>query len=788
VSLVAVVTAPGEESVAESSAYAYRVFLSYSDRDKAWARWLQAALENFPIDKALVGRETQAGPVPRTLRPIYRDCETAAAGGTLNDRTLAALRKSQHLVVLCSPQAAKSHRVNEQIRRFVAMGRADRVISVVIDGEPGTARECFPPALRPQSGLDRPLIDRRGEPAMADAWLARDGRKRTECKVAAALLCLGLDEVERRTGVIRRRRTRVRCSGIIAAVVALSLACDLGLVWTRSVLSRNEARLDLVVDRAAMLADGMVKVSRKFGILRALSVPVLERSERLLLDLAAFGRDGPRRTIREASMRIESARRYAALGRFELSASRLAETERLLLALTGEAGNSVWRRELPVLYARLGAAQRAQARFQDALASYRSSLAITERLASDPGNVDRQHELALRYLEVGDAHLDLGALRAALTSYNSGLIVAEYLAAVDSGKARWQHDLLLAHEKIGDAMRLRGDLAGALASYNESRAVAERLIAGDPVEVEWQHSLLRSRIRIADVLASEGRSDEALAGYRAGNAIATRLLLADPDSAERQRDLGVGHERIGAVLEARGEFDAALVEYRLALTIARRVADADPDNASWQHDLAIAHRHVGDLARSHGALGETLEHYAASHEVVRRLAAADPGHASRQYDLGASHARMGAVLEARGDLAAAITEYEACVRIGSGFAAGDPDNARTQSDLAVSYQKLAALHHRLGRSAQALLALRQGRVLMDALRARTPESEQWREGLAYFEDRIAALEGRGRALTTAGVAAAVTPTAASVSGATNDLPRVPAAVAHDRENQESIFP
>jgi hypothetical protein len=44
--------------------------LSYSHRDKAWAKWLHAALEGYRIEKDLVGRETPVGPVPKTMRPI----------------------------------------------------------------------------------------------------------------------------------------------------------------------------------------------------------------------------------------------------------------------------------------------------------------------------------------------------------------------------------------------------------------------------------------------------------------------------------------------------------------------------------------------------------------------------------------------------------------------------------------------------------------------------------------------------------------------------------------------
>jgi hypothetical protein len=135
--------------VAEPTQFKYRAFLSYSHRDKAWAKWLHAALESYRIDKDLYGRATTAGPVPKTLRPIFRDREDFSAGHSLTEHTLAALDAAQFLIVVCSPNAAQSGYVNEEVRRFKLLGRAARVIPVIVDGEPGNpARECFPPALR----------------------------------------------------------------------------------------------------------------------------------------------------------------------------------------------------------------------------------------------------------------------------------------------------------------------------------------------------------------------------------------------------------------------------------------------------------------------------------------------------------------------------------------------------------------------------------------------------------------------------------------------------------------
>src|SRR6202050_4141730 len=128
--------------------FEYRAFLSYSHRDTAWAKWLHKSLESYRIDKDLVGRETAHGPVPKTLRPIFRDRDDFSAGHSLTEQTLAVLEASQFLIVICSPRAAQSQYVNEEIRRFKALGRAACVIPVIVDGEPGDpSRECFPAAV-----------------------------------------------------------------------------------------------------------------------------------------------------------------------------------------------------------------------------------------------------------------------------------------------------------------------------------------------------------------------------------------------------------------------------------------------------------------------------------------------------------------------------------------------------------------------------------------------------------------------------------------------------------------
>jgi hypothetical protein len=95
------------------------------------------------------------------------------------------------------------------VRRFKILGRAARVISVIVDGEPADpARECFPPALRFKVAADGAITDKREEPIAADARGQGDGKEIAKQKVVAALLGVGLDEILRRAERARKRRNR----------------------------------------------------------------------------------------------------------------------------------------------------------------------------------------------------------------------------------------------------------------------------------------------------------------------------------------------------------------------------------------------------------------------------------------------------------------------------------------------------------------------------------------------------------------------------------------------------
>src|SRR5580700_10569510 len=112
----------------------YSAFISYNHNDKREAGWLHRALETYRIPRRLRGRETPLGPLGSRLPPVFRDREELAASPDLAQSVRDALEVAGSLIVICSPNGARSQWVNEEIRAFTALGRRDRIQCLIVGG------------------------------------------------------------------------------------------------------------------------------------------------------------------------------------------------------------------------------------------------------------------------------------------------------------------------------------------------------------------------------------------------------------------------------------------------------------------------------------------------------------------------------------------------------------------------------------------------------------------------------------------------------------------------------
>src|ERR1700733_3190336 len=191
----------------------YWCFLSYSMADFGAAARLQRFLENYRLPGNLAHQVTPPPGLSPIIRPIFRDLTHLAASPQLSEALKDALRQSAKLVVLCSPKAAASGWVNDEIKYFQSLGRSSAVYPVIIAGEPNSNNaetECLPIALRGN--------DRANQPFLVD--LRQRDFKSGALRLIAGLHSLSLDDLVRRH--IQRRRKLI-AAGLAASFFLAAL-------------------------------------------------------------------------------------------------------------------------------------------------------------------------------------------------------------------------------------------------------------------------------------------------------------------------------------------------------------------------------------------------------------------------------------------------------------------------------------------------------------------------------------------------------------------------------------
>lgn len=201
---------PQNEFVNQGIGFEYYAFISYKREDEKWAKWLQNKLMTYKLPAAL---RKEIPRLPKRIHPVFRD-KTDLGPCILTEGLRKELERSQYLIVVCSPKAAKSEWVGKEIDAFSGMGRADRIIPFIVEGEPNSNndRECFHPVIKEKI------------PETLGINVNEIGKQQAFVKVAAKLLDLRFDAL---WGRFQREQRKQR---FFAAAVALVCLVGAGFV------------------------------------------------------------------------------------------------------------------------------------------------------------------------------------------------------------------------------------------------------------------------------------------------------------------------------------------------------------------------------------------------------------------------------------------------------------------------------------------------------------------------------------------------------------------------------
>ncbi len=123
--------------------FVYDAFISYrhTELDKFVAENLHKQLESFRLPKNIA--KSRKGEKTKIER-VFRDKEELPLTSDLNDPIMTALHNSEWLIVICSPRLRESLWCKKEIETFVKLRGRERVLAVLIEGEPS---ESFPDEL-----------------------------------------------------------------------------------------------------------------------------------------------------------------------------------------------------------------------------------------------------------------------------------------------------------------------------------------------------------------------------------------------------------------------------------------------------------------------------------------------------------------------------------------------------------------------------------------------------------------------------------------------------------------
>jgi tetratricopeptide (TPR) repeat protein len=514
--------------------YKYWAFISYSSKDKNWAKWIHHSIETYGIPTRLVHHTTPLGePAPPRFRPLFHDRSELPASDNLGAEIESALKSSRYLIVVCSPDAAKSRWVNKELKTFQSLGRDGRVFALIVKGIPnsGDENECFPPALRVK------------EPIAADVRPDGDGKLNAKLKLLAGMLGVGFDSLKHRD-----TRRRLRALEILLSIVIL-VAIGFGSL--------------------ALYAEHQ----------RIKAVKARQQAERILEYLLIDIRD-----------------KLRPIGRLDIVQDIQRQVEAYYKDLGTRDGGVEGLRNREIAFNNNGDRALEQGDTSGAMNNYHEAFILAQQLFStNPSALFLKRDLSVSYMKIGKVFQVQGDIPNALKEFHLAMVIREELIAVDSTNTNLLWDLSSTHGSIGQTLLTKDDFSGALIEIKKALNIIEHLSNSDPSNINWKYELSVYSDMLAITLRSLGNIKESIIAHKKGINVMQTIVSSDSNNVKYKVAFSGMQNNLGSTFEQQNDLMGALHEYKAAFEIIEQLCLSDPSNLVWRRIMAQIQDNVDRL-------------------------------------------------------------------------------------------------------------------------------------------------------------------------------------------------
>jgi tetratricopeptide (TPR) repeat protein len=245
----------------------------------------------------------------------------------------------------------------------------------------------------------------------------------------------------------------------------------------------------------------------------------------------------------------------------------------------------LWREELLLslegtLTKDLGLLYQAKGEWDRAIAYYKRSLALKEKVGDEYGMAPTFHDLGLVYQYKGN-------LDKAIECHERSLAIVEKIGD--------EYGMSCIFNSLGGVYQAKGEWERAIECYERNLAIHEKV--GD------EHEMVGTLNNLANVYQARGEWERAIECYECSLAIREKV--------------GDEHEMVGTlnnlanVYQAKGEWERAIECYERSLAIREKVGD--------EHEMAFSYNNMADLHQDQGRLQEAVPLFKKSVEIFERI-------------------------------------------------------------------------------------------------------------------------------------------------------------------------